>query len=629
MLSALLSTIFKRITRPDAATPFAATELARLLDDAVRSRDEGRLQDAERTILLAMTLAPESPTALLELARVMLQTGRKEDALASLERANSLPHETLPLLQLGIELSKDVAKWQQAADWKERIVTLSGDSLGDWIDLARLLRNALRLERALEVVEQALERWPDDAHLLLERGQTLCGLERFADAANDLERSAATLPNDLMALSGLVSYLSRTGQHERAIQLASDFLARHGESLSAYLCHTQALRAAKRNVEAIALYEAAAARFEDRPEPWINLSHMYTLLSDHDRALAAGTKAVALAPHSARAHVNHALNLLVTGNLKEGWRHYQWRYQTLIRKDYPVSVYPEDPSVRLPSDLFPIELKGRRICLIEDQGLGDELSFLRFAPLLRKRGAYLAYVPDPRLATMVDRSGAVDEVIEPGGTAPPDTEIYLAPGDQPLALEIFDPAYIPPPLRLPAERGARERIAARLAALVNSGRPLVGVTWRAGTQSTRDDRLSKSVSIEALAELLRDLPVDVIVLQRKPVPGEIEQLTKGLGRRAHDFSDLNDDLESMLALLHRIDDYVTVSNTNVHLRAGAGKPARILVPAPPDYRWMATGKTSPWFPGMTIYRQESGGSWDTAFAELVADLRNPYADNND
>ena len=57
------------------------------------------------------------------------------------------------------------------------------------------------------------------------------------------------------------------------------------------------------------------------------------------------------------------------------------------------------------------------------------------------------------------------------------------------------------------------------------------------------------------------------------------------------------------------------------LRAVAGKTARVLVPAPPEWRWMAEGKESPWFPGFRVYRQEYDGSWDTAFTELAVDLK--------
>jgi hypothetical protein len=69
-----------------------------------------------------------------------------------------------------------------------------------------------------------------------------------------------------------------------------------------------------------------------------------------------------------------------------------------------------------------------------------------------------------------------------------------------------------------------------------------------------------------------------------------------------------------------IDEYVAVSNTNVHLRAGLGKATRVLVPCPPDWRWMDAGRTSPWFPDCRIYRQSPSGDWSNALARLKKDL---------
>jgi hypothetical protein len=68
------------------------------------------------------------------------------------------------------------------------------------------------------------------------------------------------------------------------------------------------------------------------------------------------------------------------------------------------------------------------------------------------------------------------------------------------------------------------------------------------------------------------------------------------------------------------DEYVSISNTNVHLRAGLGKGGRVLVPYPPEWRWAGDGDVSPWFTGFTAYRQATDLNWDRPFERLAADL---------
>jgi len=44
------------------------------------------------------------------------------------------------------------------------------------------------------------------------------------------------------------------------------------------------------------------------------------------------------------------------------------------------------------------------------------------------------------------------------------------------------------------------------------------------------------------------------------------------------------------------------------------------VPRPAEWRWMAAGDGSPWFPGFRIYRQGFDGNWDKALDRLRGDL---------
>ena len=154
--------------------------------------------------------------------------------------------------------------------------------------------------------------------------------------------------------------------------------------------------------------------------------------------------------------------------------------------------------------------------------------------------------------------------------------------------------------------------------------PYLGITWRGGT--TKKNALYKEIPLAKLATGFRNTHATMVILQRNPLPHEVEAFSQTLGRPVHDFSVLNENLEQMLALLAVIDDYVGVSNANMHLRAAVGRTARVLVPAPPEWRWMAEGKESPWFPGFSVYRQGYDGNWDGALRELENDLRRSLAE---
>jgi hypothetical protein len=217
---------------------------------------------------------------------------------------------------------------------------------------------------------------------------------------------------------------------------------------------------------------------------------------------------------------------------------------------------------------------------------------------------------------MLGRAGIADRILsgdEPAGT----TDLHVSVGDLPYLLGRGDASPLPPTIVLTP---LPERVAAARARLAAMGPPpYLGLSWRAGT-SGRRKALFKEVPSAALAASLRDLPCTWIALQRAPGAGETDAVSAALGAPLHDLTALNGDLESMLALLTLLDDYVCVSNTNIHLRAACGGSCRILVPNPPEFRWMAAGDESPWFPGMPVYREAPDGGWDAAFARLRRDL---------
>jgi hypothetical protein len=212
------------------------------------------------------------------------------------------------------------------------------------------------------------------------------------------------------------------------------------------------------------------------------------------------------------------------------------------------------------------------------------------------------------------------EAVESEATAPCDAELLCS--DLPLATQ----QDLPPSLRFRVEPARVGRLRQRLQDF--GPPPYLGVTWRAG--ATLDEQLAgrlawvygKAVPTEALGAVLRPLTATVVALQRRASGAEHEGLCRALGRAVLDMSEVHDDLEDTLALLYLLDEYIGVSSTNIHLLAGIeGKRARVLVQTPAEWRWGLEGDSSPWFPGLRLYRQARDRSWDAAFAQLAADLR--------
>jgi hypothetical protein len=339
-----------------------------------------------------------------------------------------------------------------------------------------------------------------------------------------------------------------------------------------------------------------------------------TLLQQHgapEAALEHFRAAIAHDPEHEQAQATMAQQLLALGNFAEGWTAYLNRRLPSVKKRVFGRVQHSG------GEKFAERLDGQTIVLRGEQGLGDHLFFLRFAPLLRARGARLVYHGMRQLLGMVERTGLFERVAEFNDDAGPADRIVTV-GDLPYLLNLTSTNV--PPFVLTPDPQRVDAMRARLAA-AGPG-PCYGVTWRAGVQlfDLRWKSLYKELPPSALAELAGAGKATWIALQRAPGEGEVARMAEAMQRPLHDFSQTNDDLEDMLALLSLLDEYIGVSNTNMHLRAGLGLPGQVFVPHPPEWRWMTEGEHSPWYPGFHIYRQTPRGDWSDAVARAKARL---------
>lgn len=358
------------------------------------------------------------------------------------------------------------------------------------------------------------------------------------------------------------------------------------------------LRDTQRLDEAIECYRRTLEVDPGWIEAFNNLGLALEAAGRSDEAIAAYREALGREPRFAAAHQNLALALFAKGEFAPGLPHYRWR---LLAQG--LSAVAPDPN----ASPLPPGLAGRRLALRMEQGLGDTLFFLRWAPELARRGAQLAFRGDARLHPMLARSGHFALGLEDLTADAKGFEAVFV-GDLPWLTGLATPERFPPPLPLAPDASRLAQWRAKLEALGPA--PRIALTWRAGTTGTGPNRnLLKEFPPAALGQRLRDERATWISVQRVPAEGEREALEQAIGAPVHDASFANNDLEDMLALMAAVDDYVGVSNTNSHLRAGVGGSMRVLVPHPPEWRWGISGERSPRFPSAVIVRQRANGTW--------------------
>jgi Flp pilus assembly protein TadD len=559
-----------------------------------------------------------------------------------------------PAFNLGVLL---IARQRddEAEAWLHRATAIEPQHAQAWLQLAPLLARRQRPAEADAAYRTARRLAPGNAAACNDHGVLLAGLQRWDDAEAAYHAALHLAPDDASTLANLGGLLTQRQQLDaaerclrRAVALAPDnaaaqtnlglVLEARGRLDEAEACHRTALAASPVSVEILGnLGNLLGTLSRDRPaavveaedchrralaiEPLSAPAHVNlgVLLADQHRdaeAEALFARALELRPGYPLARLNLAFLLLAQGRWAEGWPLHEARHDPelpdngIAHPDLPLPEWHGEP------------LAGRAVLVWPEQGLGDQIQFARYVPLLKAHGAgrvtLLCQAPLKALFETLPGTDAVlaAEVVD-NRFAVRDAD--LSGHDAwvfPMSLPLHFPTTID---RLPAPsrclRAAPDRIAAwsdRLAANDTPGRR-IGLVWR-GNPRHHNDAERSLPGLATLAPLWSVAGARFISLQAgsATVAALHGRSLEHLGADLRDFAD-------SAAVLAQINLLICVDTSIAHLAGALGTPCWLLLPAyKTDWRWLRERDDTPWYPGtMRLFRQGRRGDW----AEVIERVR--------
>ena len=428
-----------------------------------------------------------------------------------------------------------------------------------------------RIDEALASFDAAIAREPENLSALINRGNACVRNDRLTDALESYNRAQAIRPDRPSALIGRGIALAEMGRFEEAIA-----------------CHDQALR----------LDPHIVAAHVNRGNAMIKFARVEEALANYNNALA-------LEPENAEANFNAAIARLCLGDYSAGWEQYEYRWQKKQLK-------PQHREFSQPMWRGDKNLQGRTILLHAEQGLGDSLQFVRYAPMVAALGARVLLAVPPALRELMCSVSGVAQVLT-DGDATPDFDLHCPLLSLPLA---FGTELETVPAEVPYLRPSREGVEAwwpRMGA--ETGRLRVGLCW-AGNPGHVNDR-NRSLPLAHLADVLSLPNIDFVSIQREVKDEDAAILRdRGVLQLGQQFTNFSD-TAAVVALLDLV---VAVDTSVAHLAGAMGKATALLLPFSPDWRWLLDRTDSPWYPSMRIFRQAAPGDWRGLAARLGDEL---------
>jgi Flp pilus assembly protein TadD len=461
------------------------------------------------------------------------------------------------------------------------------------------------LDEAEEALRAAVACAPADVHAHVNLALLLRHRGRMDEAITAQARAADLSPGQARPWVVHADMLVAAHRAEEALASYRHAIAADPDNADIHVSLGLALRHVGRLEEAVASFAAALDRAPESAPAHLNLGVALGDLGRIDAALASHARARALAPGEALVDWNIGLLMLETGAYRAGWPLYERRWRLSGAKPPRATARPlwlGDPDPR-----------GRTILLWGEQGFGDQIQFLRFAPLVAARGARVLLEVDRDLLRLV-RRGAGISTVAAADTPCPDTafDLHCPLMSLPLALGIDLDAVPPPGATIAVPCGFEAKWAERIG---TRPRPRIGIAWSGNPTHANDAR--RSIPLARLAGLL-DPAATWISLQRHVRDGDRASL-EDLPELLH-FGDGLGDFADTAALCAQCDLVIAVDTSVVHLAGALGRPVWILLPFAADWRWLRGRTDSPWYPTARLYRQERPGDWDGVLARVAQDL---------
>jgi Flp pilus assembly protein TadD len=403
--------------------------------------------------------------------------------------------------------------------------------------------------------------------------------------------------------ANLASILLGLRRYEDALKVCDLSLAACQEQFAILESRSVALYRLGRPAHAL-----ACCRRQEELQPgnfaaWSNMGVILKALGRLAESEKALRHARLLAPTNSEVHYNLAITLLASGQYHEGFREYEWRWQTAVTKREPRNF-----TQPLWDGSF---LGTKHILLLAEQGAGDTIQFVRYLPLMAKLGGQIVLAVPPSLVRIMSWLEGQHHVIPLGLVVGGfDTRCPLMSLARLFGTELES---IPPPASFIVPAALCESWIERLA----GDKPKVAFVW-AGNPEHNNNR-HRSLPLHSFLPLIGVGDLDFFSLQVGPPAQELHSAE--LANRIRDLSPFLTDFAETAAALSGLDLLITADTAVAHLAASLGKPVWMLLPFDPDWRWLLNRTDSPWYPSMRLFRQQTQGDWETVIAEILIALQ--------
>jgi tetratricopeptide (TPR) repeat protein len=458
-----------------------------------------------------------------------------------------------------------------AIDYICRAISVKPGSTVFWTNLSAVYQALKLLPEAVDAAGQAVRLNPDYAEAHNNLGVALLALGRLNEAAASFQQALHLRPDYARAHNNLGVVLREQGHLD----------------------------------ESVRSFQKAVDIVPDYAEAHSNLGVVLREQGNLDESARSLQKALQINPNDADAHKNLGFLLLRLGDFEEGWSQYEWRWQTkgFKRRNFTAPPWDGRP------------LHGKSLLLYAEQGLGDTIQFVRYAPLLRQQGCRVIVECQKPLRQLLSSCLGIDQLVVQEEELPPfDFHVPMLSLPRLLRTDASNiPADVPYLFaREDLVRYWRDRLS-------DANAFKIGICWQ-GSPTYEGDR-RRSFALEHFSVLAEVPGVQLISLQKGVGTEQIADVRFSVRTLGPELDETNGAFTDTAAVMRNLDLVVASDTAVVHLAGALAVPVWVALAKVSDWRWLLDREDSPWYPTMRLFRQSERGNWQQVFERMAGEVK--------
>ena len=615
-------TAYRRCLELESGNLDIMNDFANLLRQKERGPGTKSLKEAAELLGEAVAKNPMVPEYQINFGNVLRDNQQYEDAMVCYEKAMDIDPEFAVASLSNIGLIYSIKEEHTLAqEFVDKALKINPNDSAALNNKACAYVADKQLDKGIECFQKALELDANNPSMWRNMGRALMRRRRDQEALDAYQKSMELDSSETENYYLFASVLRNMGKLDEAEEFIRDAINQFPRE-PMLICELANNLQDQFEFEASEKYAREVLEINPNNGPaLVTLAIVLLHTGEKEEVLEIYKNALVSIPNEPLVPFNYALSLFCYGHLEEAWKHYRARWKTESTCS-PVRSFPQD-------QWDGSSLKGKKIVLYGEQGIGDEIRHASLIPDMLKMGAEVHVDCEPRLVEIFQRSFEGAKVFPSPYTEAESGEEHF--DFQSAILDLG--GFLRPTIdSFPADpnyaflRPDPERVVfwgERMKAL--GPRPKVGMIWQ--SSKAVGGRGRWGATVDELAPILSIEGIDFINLMYIECNDDREKMQELYGVNLHTWNDidLRNDQDDLCALISTLDLVVSHTSAVAYTASGLGIPTFTFMPIEIYFDLLGDPEAPGWAPSMRYFRKKINENWDGPLNEIAAEIRTKFA----